>query len=135
MHRIAIAFLVACGSDEPFELGIIELHNNVPMIDVPSAASIGQPIRVGVTTYGSGCSSPSHTFVEATTEGADIRPLDHVRYASRDGEVCTSELLYFAHEATLTFDTPGTKTIRIHGRRVNANVDAEVALERSVAIQ
>jgi hypothetical protein len=57
------------------------------------------------------------TKIEATDEGGDFTPYDRDSGSS----VCTLDLRYLPHQGLFTFETSGTKTIRVHGRRTVGN--------------
>lgn len=50
-------------------------------------------------------------------------------------EACTAELRLIAHEITLSFAMPGTKTLHIHGRHVDINVDEEIMIPKQIVVQ
>jgi hypothetical protein len=134
-HLIATCVVIAACSSrdgEVIEPGILEHHHDPARIEAPPRAAIGEPIRVGVTTYGDGCASLERTEASATEAGADVFPLD--RRQVSDKASCPLILHELLHEVTLTFDTPGTKSIQIHGRRVAVDLDEAIAISISIAV-
>jgi hypothetical protein len=109
----ALAGLAAC-SDDIVAPGVIEVRTLPRKIAVPTSALVGEPVHVELATYGGGCASFERTDVEPASDGFDITPFDR---EPRDPDGCQLILRYFAHDVSLTFDTPGTKTIRVHGVR------------------
>lgn len=130
----------ACGTDDIVELGCIEYADEGPVeIAAPASALVGQPFAMTVRTYGLACVSFEGTDVELTKNEADVYPFDRRRVPGEDGG-CVLLVTYFAHEATLTFDSPGTKTIRVHGRRVDCwhppcPVDEEITVPITVVVE
>jgi hypothetical protein len=80
------------------------------MIAAPTTANVGEQFIVAVTTMGLYCDAAERTDVELMTDAAVIWPYD--RY-STGGCILLQGL--FPHEAALVFDSPGDKTIHIHG--------------------
>ena len=117
---LLIAACVACDTNEVVEVGVIELGRQPTQpvrIENPTTARVGHSFDVRIVTYGNGCVSAEDTVIEALSDEAfDITPLDRRRTSGN----CTSKLCTFPHEATIVFDTPGTKTLRFTGRRVDS---------------
>jgi hypothetical protein len=130
MHRTVQAFALllgflapmasGCGPDEIVELGCIEYVDPVH-IEAPASALVGEPFLVAVGTYNCGCISFERTDAELTQDGADVYPYDREDLSCGPGGNLI--LKSFAHKVTLTFDTPGTKNIFVHGRRVEPGAD------------
>jgi hypothetical protein len=140
MLRIVTVVMLATAAcaepDHVIELGVIEFLNDPLMVEVPSDASIGAPIIVSVITYGGGCHAMERTDIELTSNGADVFPFD--RRIVPNG-ACTQPLLFFSHDVTVSFDTPGSKDIRFHGRRMeldgNGEVYENIQRTRSVVVE
>jgi hypothetical protein len=135
-HLLSFAVLTsACGTDEDsvIEPGILEYFGQPAVIDVPSSAAVGELIAVNVVTYGDGCFSSERTEVVVDGERADVAPFDRRRIS--DQAPCPLILLELSHGMSMTFDTPGPKTIRVHGRRVDADADEVIEIQRAVAVQ
>jgi hypothetical protein len=125
----------ACGTDDSVvELGRIEFYHDPPVIEAPASAAVGEQFLLRVMSYGGGCISLERTDVELTNEGADFLPFDR-RHIPGENEACTLDLRLYPHEATLAFDSTGSKTIRIHGRRVNFQVDEAIQIPLTVVVQ
>ena len=58
------------------------------------------------------CMSVEETEVSITEDGAEITPYDR-----RTPGKCVAALVQFSHEAHVSFETLGEKTIRVNGRR------------------
>lgn len=128
--------LSACGTtdDSVVELGRIEFYHDPALIEAPSSAGVGQSFVVRVMSYGGGCISPERTDVELTSDEAKVMPYDR-RDIPTENEACTSDLRLVPHEAMLIFNTAGSKSIRIHGRRVNFDVDEEIQIPLTVVVE
>lgn len=134
----------ACDLPETFEpgpdanrhVGIVEwTRSNVQtfadpamgVITSPDTVTAGQPFQVTVTTVGpNGCWRAAGAEMAVQSSLASITPFDRV-----EGEVCTQALVSLPHTLQVQFNTPGTATLRVYGRRV---VDGRVneATDRTV---
>jgi len=132
VRAAAIALLAAaCGGEaDDFVVrpGIVEFYDMIE-IEVPSAVPVGTAFTVRITTFGGGCESFEDTTVGLVPHGAIVTPRDR----SHIVEACTTPLLRFAHEASLTFSDPGSKTVVIHGRRVGSEAGIRVDEEIEIA--
>lgn len=130
-----LALLCSCdGSESVVELGRVEFYDGPLRLEAPDSVEVGQPFVVAVETYGGGCISHEETEVEFTGEGAEFRPFDRRSIPGKNG-TCNDDLAYIPHEATLRFETPGSKEIRIHGRRVSFGEDEVVQIPITVVLQ
>lgn len=130
-----VVALAACSDDEwVVEPGQLEFYDMPARIQAPTTAQVGERVVVRVETYGDGCIEFGLTEVTATATAADVRPLDRRLIPGDDGG-CTLILKAIAHEATLTFDTPGVKTVTVHGRRVNGRSDEPVAIPLMISVE
>jgi hypothetical protein len=109
----ALACASAACDDSVVEVGVIEFHNDPVVIQVPGAVKRGESALVRITTYGGGCVSMEDTEISATGDGVVITPYDR-----RKSGTCTHVLLRFGHEASVSFDTLGPKTVLVNGRRM-----------------
>jgi hypothetical protein len=130
-----LAATAACGgpADSVIEPGRLEFYDYQPMIDVPSSATSGVSINMTVRTYGGGCISFESTDVAVTHDGADVYVYDRRRIPG-ESEACTLDLVFIPHDAMLTFTTPGTKTIHIHGRRYVPPIDEPLMIVKEVLV-
>lgn len=63
-----------------------------------------------------------------------MRPLDR-RLIPSEGAGCILILETIAHLVTLTFDTPGVKTVTVHGRRVDIRGDEPFATSLLIVVE
>lgn len=101
--------------DSERTLGFLEYHGTPVEVTVPATVRAGEPFTVRAVTWGGGCTSKSDTEVRVSGRTADVRPYDVTR-VGRDA-VCVDILRSLTHDTTVRFDTPGTATVRVHGRR------------------
>lgn len=123
---LVAAVLSACTDDVVVEPGIVGSTFMNP--DVPSSARIGESFTVKVTTEGGGCRSIDSTDVVIMGDVAIVTPYDRYRTTG----TCTLELRAISHEATVSFDTRGQKTVRIIARSPQL---ADIEIERQVVVQ
>jgi hypothetical protein len=132
-----LAVLGACASETSVvEVGIVELDTRFKF-DVPDAARVGEPFEVGVTTYGDSCVSEEATQVAMTKDdSATITPYDRRIIPNDDTGYCQLVLLLFPHRAHVVFTTPGTKTLRLQGRKMTHRGEiSNVEYERTIEIE
>ena len=114
---LAIASTACDDSDESVvEIGVIEHYAVQTQIEVPSSVTRGVQALVRVTTFGDGCISLEDTEVHITADGAEITPYDR-----RTPPKCTANLNHFSHEAYVSFDSLGPKTIVVNGHSYAAD--------------
>ncbi|MBA3458755.1 MAG: hypothetical protein H0T46_02260 [Deltaproteobacteria bacterium] len=104
------------------------------IIEVPSTALAGEDFLVKVSTVGTGCMSAESMDVSVGVSDADFTPFDRRRFPG-GGEACTSNIRFFLHEGWVKFETPGTKTIRIHGRRQANRAEELVEITHTLTVQ
>jgi hypothetical protein len=117
--------------DSERALGYLEFHGTPVEVTVPATAHAGEPFTVHVVTWGGGCTAKSDTDVSVSGRTADVRPYDVT--VSDPAVVCPEILRSLPHDVTVRFDTPGTATVRVHGRRAPGS--ATVVLTRTVDVQ
>ena len=115
-------------SDEDRQLGIISFYHDPIVIEAPETVQRGQSFSVRVRTYGGGCISQGPTDVHVDGLRATVTPFD----IHSGANVCTSELRFFQHEATLRFDRAGSALVVIRGMRRPG--DQPVAEQRTVIV-
>ncbi len=127
--------MCACGADdqEVIELGTLEYLDQPAMIEVPRNSSVGESIRVLVTTYGGGCISFERTEIETTISGADFRPFDRRVIPGEDGK-CPAILRLIPHEEYVSFSSPGTQKITVRGRRIDGHENPEISIDVDVEV-
>ena len=127
--------LSACTGD--WEVKVGELSAMQPPTH-PATIVAGEPFAVMITTVGDGCTELERTDVDQTPDAIRIVPFDR-HYLPGNFEGCTDNLLSFAHDVTLTFETPGAKKILVRDldRGSSAGVDYEriVDLEFPVTVE
>lgn len=111
----------------------IEFYGDPVMVSAPATASVDEVITVSITTYGGGCIEPDRIDLSVKPLAADIRPLDRV--PADEGVVCTADLALNLRTAEIAFSTPGEKSLRFHGQRVDAEVDEAIVHIRSITIE
>lgn len=92
-------------------------------IDVPATARAGEPIQVGVTTYGGGCIREDTTIVTVSGSQAEVVPYQLV-YSPKSNEACTAELRVNRRKVSVTFGAAGSAAVIIRGR---TSLDGEPA--------
>jgi hypothetical protein len=120
---LALVVLATACDDSVVEIGVIEdneAHARVD-IEVPSSVRRDELALVRVTTYGNSCVSIEDTEVDITATGAEITP-----YNRTTPPTCTADLRLFKHEAQVSFNTLGTKTILVTGRSLDYRSDEVV---------
>jgi hypothetical protein len=104
-------------ADTDTDLGAILSFTDPGQLVIPVAANVGQPFVVNARTFGDACVSFGRTEMEIDERNVEIRPYDRREL----DEVCADILRIIEHPITLVFNTPGTVTVRIVGRRVPQN--------------
>jgi hypothetical protein len=109
--------------------GVIAFHNDPVVVDVPGAALVGIPFEVAIRTYGGGCISQGETLVRAYRDTVHVRPYD----IHGGADICTLELVFFDHRATVTLRELGERTIAFYG--LERPGDSELVVTREVLVQ
>ena len=115
---------------EKREAAVLEHYGDPARVTVPQTVAAGVPFTVRVSSYGGGCVRSGGTDVSGQGNTVDVRPYD--LRTTGENVVCTSDLKMYDHDVTLSLPTPGTGTIRIHGRRLPG--DEPVVIERTVTV-
>lgn len=126
-----LLFAASCtdARDSTVEPGILYLQGQT-MIQSPSMVHTDEPFTVSITTWGGGCIELRSTDVELTADGATITPYDEY-FEPPAGGACLANLVPIVHDASLSFDAPGTKTVTVHGRDAQHDL-ADVTLSITV---
>jgi hypothetical protein len=129
---LALATLAACAEDSVVEVGVVEMRDRPFTLDMPTAARAGESFEIGVPTYGGGCESEESTHVRTDSEElVTITPYDRRILA----DACTIPLRIFPHRASVSFALPGTKTLRVRGRKLDDHGrSSDVVHERQIQI-
>jgi hypothetical protein len=130
---VVVVLLCACNgflgwSGEGQRLGIISFYNDPIVIEVPDTVASGLMFQVRVRTYGGGCITQGHTDVRVDGLRVTVTPYD----IHSGGNVCTTELRLFQHEAAVRFDRVGTATVAVRGMR--RPDDQTITEERTVVV-
>jgi hypothetical protein len=138
MRLLPFALLLSACASEPesvVEIGRVVYESQGPLIEAPASASVGESVVVRVTTAGGGCISLERTETAVAIDGAVVTPYDRRKIPGEEFDACTSDLVYLRHETSITFDTPGSKTISIRGRRLVMGVEESFEIPLTVSIQ
>ena len=137
LHSLAALLLLAsafaCRS--PFEQGPRRLVGFIdngglsidPLI-LPDTVKAGALFTATVSTFGSSCFRADGADVRTTAALADITPYD---LGPPPGSVCTADFGAHPRPVTLSFATPGSDLIRLHGR----GFTGDVTVQRSVTVR
>lgn len=122
------------GPHDVARIGIVDhFGQSEAVVELPDTVTAGEAFTVTVRTYGGGCTSKGSTRVEDTVEGGVlITPID----VTREGPdvVCPGILKRLTHEAAVTFEATGERTVTVRGRRVADGVDEVILLDRTVEV-
>lgn len=123
------------GPHDVARIGIVDhFGESEGVIEAPDTVAAGAAFTVLVRTYGGGCTSKGATEVEDTVEGGVlVTPVD----VTREGPdvLCPAVLKRLTHEATVTFEAAGERTITVRGRRVaRGEPDEIVLIDRAVDV-
>ena len=104
--------------------------SSTQLLTMPAEVQAGVPFDVTVRTVGSSsCTRAAELRVSQSTSRLELTPYDE--YAPRD-RACTDDLHAFDHTARITIATPGTRTVRINGRKFNG---AEITYETTLTVR
>ena len=115
------------------QLGLIRVHEDPLVVQVPGTVAVGSTFEVTVRTYGDGCIEQGDTEVSVVGRVASVRPYDVFVTDAPASYACTRELRLYTHRASLRFDEVGPATVTIYGRVQPG--DTTVAVSRSVQVQ
>ncbi len=102
------------------------------VVDVPAAAHVGEPVTIGVTTYGGGCITEDTTTAIIASRRADVTPYQLV-YTPRPGEGCTLDLRINRRTVRVTFATAGAAQVVVTGRAQPG--DSLVRVVRAITVR
>ena len=125
---MALLLVGACGPDETVEPSALQYDNYGPIILRPDTATVGRPVTISVTTFGYPCRHMGSTDVTVSGDGALIEPFDVYVDPGEHG-ACIRIVSVFRHEASVSFDTPGLKTLVFRGRHVDTYQDLDEPLD------
>ncbi|HET6763902.1 MAG TPA: hypothetical protein VFH27_09520 [Longimicrobiaceae bacterium] len=130
-----LLLLAACSSllgiGEDVHLGYLATSQyGSPPLSAPDTVGAGHAFTVTVTTSGATtCWRADETRVSRAANRVTITPFD------REGSGgCGFMIRPIAHEARITFSTPGMATIVVHGRSGGTNYGAEIDIEKTVVV-
>lgn len=126
------------GPEDPapiFQIGVIDFYGEADgIIVLPSIARAGESFRLRVMTYGGGCDAPAYLDVHASETGVELTPHDVHDTNGYDG--CPDLLKQMPHDTHVVYETPGTRIIRVHGRRIQRVGEAElIELSKKIVIE
>jgi hypothetical protein len=155
LAAVALALtLIACssilGSSGRVEVGVIAWESGAesaldglsvapphPGVQAPDTVAAGAPFTVVLTTIApDGCWREAGVRIDRTAAVVELTPYD--RWVGGPGKVCPDVVVHLSREVVLRFDTPGTGTLRIFGRRVRGGgfEDPEpIVIERSIVVR
>ena len=110
----------------------LQFHGDSARVTVPPSGTMGQPVRVALTTYGGGCVREDTTEVRVRGLVAEVMPY---QLAPRPGSsmICTMELRLTRREVDVVFAERGRATVRIVGVRQPG--DSAMRIERQVVVR
>lgn len=129
----SLATLAACADESVLEVGYIEYASSTFVLEVPDLIVAAEPFTVSFATYGNSCVSAYSTGVAFDSETAFLTPFD-VRQLPADG-ACDDVLQELPHPAQIVFATPGMKTVRVHGRKLEPPMDSLVDRDTMILVQ
>ena len=95
-------------------IGVIESGTGVQPLLLPDTVAAGASFAVTVTAFGGACDQDDGTDVTTTGLIADVTP--YVLLPPPE-TICIAVLRASPRSVALTFATPGTGVVRLHGRR------------------
>jgi len=96
---------------------------------VPDTAYVGVPFLATVITFGGACDHSDGSDVLTSGLLADVTPYDLLPPPET---ICIAVLRASPRSIELTFATPGTGVVRLHGRRFGGG---DVTLQREVVVR
>src|SRR3954468_23729198 len=133
---LAFGTIPACGgADDVVDVGFVEWVGAPFTIEIPSTVRTSERFEANLTTYGDGCTSSESTEVILQADSASITPYNRERIPSHD-EGCPLNVILIPHQASLMFETPGTKRIIVRGRSQPGGGPGSVAtdVERDISV-
>ena len=130
---VVVGLLAACAEpDFEIDYGEIVFDNlGNPRIEGPVTAATGTPFTLTIYTGGNGCISVESTDIEPASDGVVVSVYDRHRLRG----ACIQPLLFFPHDATITFAAPGSRWVHVHGRRLDATQGDVIDVDYRVDVQ
>ena len=130
---LASAALTCRSPAEPGSRRVVGIIDNggtgiAPLV-VPDTVSVGVPFLATVTTFGGACDHPDGSDASTTGLLADVTPYDLLPPPET---ICIAVLRASRRSIELTFATPGTGVVRLHGRRFGGG---DVTLQRELVVR
>ena len=123
---LTVAFASAGCDDTIVEVAVIETAADPAQIQVPGSVNRGELALVLIRSYSSMCMTVEDTDVSITADGAEITP-----YVRRPPGGCVAALVQLGHEAHVSFETLGDKTIVVKGRSNLVDPLGETLVEKT----
>jgi len=120
------------GGGPTLEIGIIDhFGDSEGILVAPETVEREAPFSVEVITYARGCYVADVVEVESSSEVVTLTPYDR----RLEGDVCTDGERRLSHSAELAFATPGSRTIEIVGRKVDADEDLLIRVSTDIVVE
>jgi hypothetical protein len=132
---LLVAGLVACRSvvdQGPRRVvGVIDNGNgSVDPPSLPDTVQTGVAFSATFFTFGGACQRPDGADVRTAGLVEDVTPYDLL---SPPETICIDVLVAYPRSVTLTFATPGSGLVRLHGRDFNSG--APLTVQRGVTVR
>ena len=131
---VAASALIVAGCIDPFagpdfvtKRGLI---SDPVQLFHPDTLQVGTQGTVTVITHGNGCVRAGPTRLAVDDTRAIVEPYDSVRVGA--DVVCNDILREFTHTVGVVFAAPGTKTLRVIGRRLPD--ETEITIDREITV-
>ncbi len=119
------------GSGDGVSVGVLHHESNQPVVTYPSTVRNNVLFMITVNTYGDECVAFERDDYYLYGTGGMITP--HDRRIDRGS--CSGSVALIPHVISVMFQTPGTKIINVHGRRITGQQDEMIVVPVNVLIQ
>lgn len=127
--------LTSCRAAAGYERvqGTIIFYNDPVQVEVPARVTRGEPFTVSVVTQVGGCLEPGDTEVRVEGLRAEVTPYD--KDFTTPGIPCTTDIEFYTHTATLSFEEVGTAEIVFRGLEEAATGTREISVTRTLEVR